>query len=111
MVGVPGIAMRLFGALAREGINVILISQASSEHSICFAVEPESAEVARERLDEEFSLERQAGLIDDVTVEDDACLIAAVGSGMREQPGVAGRLFSVLGARGVNVRAIAQGSS
>jgi len=111
MVGVPGIAMRLFGALARQEINVILISQASSEHSICFAVEPEAASAARARLHEEFALERRAGLIDDVTVEDDACLIAAVGAGMRERPGVAGRIFSVLGRHGVNVRAIAQGSS
>ena len=111
MVGVPGIAMRLFGALARDGISVILISQASSEHSICFAVAPEAAARARERIAGEFALERRAGLIDDLVVEDDLSIIAAVGVGMRERPGIAGRLFGVLGSHGINVRAISQGSS
>lgn len=111
MVGVPGTAKRLFEALAREEISVILISQASSEHSICFAVQPEVVERARARVDEEFLLERRAGLVDSLIVEGDLSVIAAVGEAMRERPGIAGRLFSVLGERGINVRAIAQGSS
>ncbi|MFQ5349022.1 MAG: bifunctional aspartate kinase/homoserine dehydrogenase I [Thermoanaerobaculia bacterium] len=111
MVGVPGVAMRLFGALARDGVSVILISQASSEHSICFAVAPEDLEAARRAVDEEFRLDRRAGDIDELEIEDDVAVVAVVGAAMRERPGIAGRLFSVLGERGVNVRAIAQGSS
>ncbi len=111
MVGVPGIAMRLFGALARHRVSVILISQSSSEHSICFAVSPADSVSARRAVDLEFALERQAGIVDELIVEDDQSVIAAVGEQMRQRPGLAGRLFSVLGVHGVNVRAIAQGSS
>ena len=111
MVGVPGVAMRLFGALARYKVSVILISQASSEHSICFAVAPEDAEAAQAAVSEEFALEKRVGLVDDLVSDDQCAVLAVVGEGMREQPGLAGRLFGVLGARGVNVRAIAQGSS
>jgi len=111
MVGVPGIAQRLFGALARESVSVILISQASSEHSICFAVAPEERDRARRSVDSEFRLERRAGLIDELTVEEDVAILAAVGEGMCEMPGLAARLFGVLGDHGINVRAIAQGSS
>ncbi|HSW29781.1 MAG TPA: bifunctional aspartate kinase/homoserine dehydrogenase I [Longimicrobiales bacterium] len=111
MVGVPGVAGRLFRSLARHSISVILISQASSEHSICFAVEPSSLSRAMRAIEDEFRLERGAGLVDELSVETDVSVIAVVGSGMRERPGVAGRLFSLLGRRGINVRAIAQGSS
>lgn len=111
MVGVPGIAMRLFGSLAREGISVILISQASSEHSVCLAISPDAVDTAKRSVDKEFVLERRAGQIDDLIVERDLSVIAAVGTGMRELPGIAGRLFDVLGQHGINVRAIAQGSS
>jgi bifunctional aspartokinase / homoserine dehydrogenase 1 len=111
MVGVPGVAGRLFHALARDGINVILISQASSEHSICFAVTPTAAAPARRRVDAEFAVERRAGVIEPLIVEDDLAIVAAVGEAMRETPGIAGRLFDVLGRNGVNVRAIAQGST
>jgi aspartokinase/homoserine dehydrogenase 1 len=111
MVGVPGIAMRLFGALARQNVNVIMISQASSEHSICFAVRPEDATRAAKSVAEEFATERRAGLVDELVVEEDQSVVAAVGSGMRERCGVAASLFGVLGRHGVNVRAIAQGSS
>jgi len=111
MVGVPGIAERLFRALARGEVSVILISQASSEHSICFAIEASALERARREVQEEFRLERRAGLVDDLVVEPDCTIIAAVGAAMRDTPGVAGRLFSILGRRGINVRAIAQGSS
>ena len=111
MVGVPGIAERLFAALARGAINVILISQASSEHSICFAIPPDAVGGARDLVDREFALERQAGLIDPLVVDEDVSLIAVVGAGMHERPGVAGQLFAVLGAHRINVRAISQGSS
>ncbi|MGH7468321.1 MAG: bifunctional aspartate kinase/homoserine dehydrogenase I [Longimicrobiales bacterium] len=111
MVGVAGIATRLFGALARAGISVILISQASSEHSICFALDPGAALAARKRVDAEFELERRAGAVDPLFIEEGFAVIAAVGEGMRETPGIAGRLFDVLGRNGINVRAIAQGSS
>ena len=111
MVGVPGVAARLFQALARDEISVILISQASSEHSICFAVSPASVARARKSVEDEFSLERTVGIIEDLIVEEDLSIIAAVGEAMRDTPGIAGRLFSVLGECGVNVHAIAQGSS
>ncbi len=109
--GVPGIAQRLFGALARDRISVILITQASSERSICFAVEPADLERASEMIRKEFALERKAGLVDDVDVEASCSVIAAVGEGMREVPGISGRVFGVLGHHRINVRAIAQGSS
>ncbi len=111
MVGVPGIAMRLFGALARRDVSVILISQSSSEHSICFAVAPGDAEHARDAVQREFALERQAGIVDELIIEADQSIIAAVGEQMRQRLGLAGRLFQVLGSHGINVRAIAQGSS
>ena len=111
MVGVPGIAGRLFDALASRGVSVILISQASSEHSICFAVEPHAVPTVRRAVDEEFALERRLGMVDDLVVDEDQAVVAAVGEGMRHTPGIAGRLFSILGDMGVNVHAIAQGSS
>ncbi len=111
MVGVPGIAGRLFGALARRGVSVILISQASSEHSICFAVAPEDSEAARTAVDEELDLERRLEMVDPLIVEQDRSVIAAVGEQMCDRPGIAGRLFRVLGSHRINVRAIAQGSS
>lgn len=111
MVGVPGIAMRLFATLARRGVNVILITQASSEHSICFGVAPESIRQATTGVAEEFALERQAGLIEDLILEENLAVVAVVGRRMRDTPGLAGRLFTVLGEQGISVRAIAQGSS
>ncbi len=111
MVGVPGIAGRLFGALARKGVSVILISQASSEHSICFAVAPEHASAARAAVDEELELERRLEMVDPLIVEQDRSVIAAVGEQMCDRPGIAGRIFRVLGSHRINVRAIAQGSS
>jgi aspartokinase/homoserine dehydrogenase 1 len=111
MVGVPGIAMRLFGALAKNGVSVILISQSSSEHSICFAVAPEDTESTRRAVGEEFALEVRVGMIDELVIEEGQSVIAAVGEEMRHRPGISGRLFGVLGQQGINVKAIAQGSS
>ena len=109
--GSTGTAERLFGALARERISVILITQASSERSICFAVEPGKLEQAVEAIHDAFALERQANLVDDLVVEERCSILAAVGDAMRDSPGIAGRIFDVLGHHRVNVRAIAQGSS
>lgn len=111
MVGVPGIAKRLFGALAERRVSVILISQASSEHSICFSIAPGDVAAARRGIAEEFDLEQKAGLIDPLVVEEEMSVVAAVGAGMQHRPGIAGRLFGVLARLGVNVRAISQGSS
>lgn len=111
MVGVPGIAGRLFGALARCRVSVILISQGSSEHSICFAVAPEDTEAVRRAVAEEFALELRLGIVDELVVEPDHAVVAAVGEQMRERTGIAARLFGILGRSGINVRAIAQGSS
>ena len=109
--GAPGTAQRLFGALAGERISVILITQASSERSICFAVEPGESARAVELIHAEFALERQVGQVDDLIVEEHCSVLAVVGEAMRETPGIAGRIFDVLGHQRVNVRAIAQGSS
>ena len=109
--GSTGTAERLFGALARERISIILITQASSERSICFAVEPGKLKQAVDVIHDAFALERQANLVEDLVVEERCSILAAVGEAMRESPGIAGRIFDVLGHHRVNVRAIAQGSS
>lgn len=111
MVGVCGIAKRLFGALAEKGINIILISQGSSEHSICVAVSPSFADLAKEAIEREFALEMQAHIIDEVTIERNLSVIAVVGENMCRTTGIAGKLFGALGKNGVNVIAITQGSS
>lgn len=111
MLGVPGTAHRLFGALGRRGVNIILISQASSERSICLAVDPADVEAARRVVGEEFALEYRIGLLDELVVEEDCSILAVVGEGMRTLPGIAGRVFRILGGHGINIRAIAQGSS
>lgn len=111
LFGVPGIAARLFGALAQAKVNVILITQGSSEHSISFAVQPDLAPKAKKAVEEAFDIERNGGLIEPVKVEDNLSVVAIIGERMRYQPGIAGRLFQALGKNGVNVVAIAQGSS
>jgi len=111
MIGVPGTADRLFAALRGAGVSVTLISQASSEHSISVAVPQTLAEVARRVITAAFAEELAAGQIQRVEVIDDQSILAVVGDNMAGLPGVAGRLFSTLGAAGINVRAIAQGSS
>ncbi|MCS6973620.1 MAG: bifunctional aspartate kinase/homoserine dehydrogenase I [Cyclobacteriaceae bacterium] len=111
MVGVVGIAQRLFEALTRERINVILISQASSEHSICLAVEAGAGKRALRALEREFRHELRDKHIDHIYLGEDHSIIAVVGDGMKHQPGTSGRMFSALGKNGVNVVAIAQGSS
>ncbi len=111
MIGVPGTAHRLFGALREEGISVILISQGSSEHSICCAIPQEQAEHAAEVVRRAFVRELEEGQIQSVAVDPDLAILAVVGDGMAGTPGVAGKVFGALGTTGVNVRAIAQGAS
>lgn len=111
MVGVPGFSKRLFEALADAGINVVLITQASSEHSICVGIEAAQADRARERLDAAFAYEIATRRVEPVKVEKDLAIVALVGDRMKSHPGISGRMFGVLGRNGINVRAIAQGSS
>jgi len=111
MVGKSGFSGRLFSLLAREQINIILITQSSSEHSITFAVQPDDTEKAQRVIQHEFELELAAKKLEDVTIEKNLAIIAIVGENMKQTPGVSGKLFHALGRNGVNVRAIAQGSS
>jgi aspartokinase/homoserine dehydrogenase 1 len=111
MPGVTGIASRMFGALATAKINVILITQASSELSICCAVNPEDALPGAKAIKDEFDLEIGAGLIDEPVIESDLCILAIVGEKMKRRVGISGRVFKALGRNGINVVTIAQGSS
>lgn len=111
MAGVAGIAMRLFAALARAQVSVVMITQGSSEYSICVAIAPEVANIAEAAINEEFEVEVHDGRIEEVTLETNLSVIAVVGERMRQTPGIGGRLFSALGSAGVNVVAVAQGSS
>lgn len=111
MMGVPGVAMRIFGTLERHKINVVLISQASSEHSVTFCTVEDQAELARHAMEEEFRRELAANRISSVDIRAPCSIIAAVGDGMSATTGVAGRFFSALGDAKINVHAIAQGSS
>ncbi|WKZ35959.1 MAG: aspartate kinase [Anaerolineales bacterium] len=111
MLGVPGVAARAFGAVASTGTSVPLITQASSEQSICFAVPSELTLTVLSALEKSFSREIEDDDIDRVWATEDVSIITVVGAGMRHTPGVSGRVFSKLGDDGVNVLAIAQGSS
>jgi bifunctional aspartokinase / homoserine dehydrogenase 1 len=111
MIGVPGTANRLFGALREEGISVILISQGSSEHSICCAIPQDQADRAAAVVRAAFERELKEGQIQDVDVTPDLAILAAVGDGMAGKPGVAARIFNALGSASVNIKAIAQGAS
>ncbi|MBR7721541.1 bifunctional aspartate kinase/homoserine dehydrogenase I [Microvirga sp. SRT04] len=111
MVGIPGFSKRLFEALARERINVILITQSSSEHSICVGVNAQDAAPAQVAVDEEFATEIAAGRIEPLRPERDLAIVALVGENMKDHPGISGKLFGALGQNGVNIRAIAQGAS
>jgi len=111
MIGVPGTAHRLFGALREDGISVILISQGSSEHSICCAVPLEQAPRAVVAVRAAFERELAEGQIQSVEVDSELAILAVVGDGMAGMPGIAAKVFNALGAAGVNVRAIAQGAS
>jgi aspartokinase/homoserine dehydrogenase 1 len=111
MIGVPGTAHRLFGALREEGVNVILISQGSSEHSICCAIPADQSSRAAAVVREAFARELKEGQIQNVDVDPDLAILAIVGDGMAGTPGVSAKVFNSLGAASVNVRAMAQGAS
>jgi len=111
MLGVPGIAARTFGAVARTNTSVVMISQASSEQSICFVVSCQTSPLVLRTMEEEFRLELARKDIDSITSSGEGAIVTVVGAGMRHTPGIAGKVFSALGEAGVNVIAIAQGSS
>ncbi len=111
MVGIPGFSKRLFDSLSRAAINVILITQSSSEHSICVAVEDKYADLAKTVVDKEFEYEIAVGKIEPLRVENNLSILAIVGDNMKNHTGISGKMFAALGGQGVNIRAIAQGSS
>jgi len=111
MIGVQGIAGRAFNAVARTNTSVSLISQASSEQSICFTIPSGASNEVLTSLEKEFQAELARRDIDHIWIMDDVVIVTAVGVGMRHTPGVAGRIFSALGEAGINIIAIAQGSS
>ncbi|WP_442845263.1 bifunctional aspartate kinase/homoserine dehydrogenase I [Leeuwenhoekiella sp. H156] len=111
MVGIPGISKRLFETLSNQGINIILITQASSEHSICLGVMEEDAGKAKNAIDEEFQYEISLNKIDPLSLEIGLSIIALVGDQMKSHQGISGKMFSTLGKNNVNIRAIAQGAS
>jgi bifunctional aspartokinase / homoserine dehydrogenase 1 len=111
MVGIPGFSKRLFEALASSQVNVILITQASSEHSICVGVEEVNAQRAKKVVDDAFSYEIARGQVNPLTVEKELAIVALVGENMKNHTGTSGKMFGALGRNGVNIRAIAQGSS
>ena len=111
MVGIPGFSKRLFEGLSSHQINVILITQGSSEHSICVGIDETNAATAKHAIDQSFHPEIAAGTVDPLIVETSLSVIALVGDHMKSHPGISGKLFGALGRNGVNVRAIAQGSS
>jgi len=111
MIGVAGVSARIFKVLSQNHISVILISQASSEHSVCLGIMQEDADLACRVLQETFSEELNAGLISSIFSESGLAIVAVVGENMRKMPGVSARVFGPLGRNGINVKAISQGSS
>lgn len=111
MVGVVGIASRLFGCLSRAQINIIFLTQGSSEHSICFGIIPSEIKKAHKSVEEEFRYEIQNRQILPLVVETNNSIIAVIGENMSNVPGVSAKMFKALGKNGINVKAIAQGSS
>ncbi|MDH6359128.1 bifunctional aspartate kinase/homoserine dehydrogenase I [Parabacteroides sp. PF5-9] len=111
MVGVIGVNYRIFKTLAKNGISVFMVSQASSENNTTFAVKNGDADLAVEVLNEEFALERVQGEISDITAEKELATVAIVGENMKRTPGIAGKLFGTLGQAGISVIACAQGAS
>ena len=111
MVGIPGFSKRLFEALANAQINVILITQSSSEHSICVGIEEPFVKKAKTAVDAAFAYEIQTDKLLPLIIEKDLSIVALVGDSMKNHSGISGKMFSALGRNGVNIRAIAQGSS
>jgi aspartate kinase len=111
MLGVPGIAARVFTAVAQEGISVLMISQSSSEQSICFIIRQETVDRALKALEAAFETELARRNVDRIWAQNEVAIVAVVGAGMKGTPGIAAKVFGALGKRGVNVISIAQGSS
>ena len=111
MVGIPGFSKRLFETLAREKINVIIATQASSEHSICVGITDKESTLAKYVIDKEFENEISLFKIDPLVVETNLSIIAIVGDQMKNHKGISGKMFSTLGRNNINIRAIAQGAS
>jgi len=111
MIGVAGSSKRLFEVLSKENINVIFITQASSEHSICIGIQNNEANTAKNAIDATFELEITQNKINPCLVEKDLCIVALVGENMKNHQGLSGKMFSTLGKNNVNIRAIAQGAS
>lgn len=111
MVGIPGFSKRLFEALSSEKINVILITQSSSEHSICVGIDSGSADKAKQAVDAAFANEIALQKVEPLIIEASLSIVALVGESMKNHTGISGRMFSAMGRNGVNIRAIAQGSS
>ena len=111
LVGGPRIVARACNVLAASDANILLLSQSSSEHNVCFVVPAEAGERLRVGLEAEFAVELARGELSSVSVERSVCILATVGAGMRGVPGVAGRVFATLGAHNCNILAIAQGGS
>lgn len=111
MIGITGFSKRLFEALSDEHINVIMITQASSEHSICIGVKEEESALAKKAIDEKFAFEISLNKVAPAKIESDMVNIAVVGEKMKDHQGISGKLFSSLGANNINIRAIAQGAS
>jgi len=111
MVGIPGFSKRLFEALAAKQINVILITQGSSEHSICVGIDAVLADDAKKAIDDAFAYEIETKKVDPIIVEKELSVLALVGDNMKSHTGISGKMFGTLGRNGVNIRAIAQGSS
>lgn len=111
MIGIPGFSKRLFEVLANEKVNVIFITQASSEHSICFGIDKSDAERAKKAIDITFDYEISLHKINEIEIEKDLSVIALVGDNMKSHQGISGKMFSTLGKNNINIRAIAQGAS
>lgn len=111
VIGISGFASRFFTSLARYKINVVLITQASSEHSISVGIHKDDTEQAVEALQDEFEMEIRMNLVNEPSVEEDLSIVAVVGEDMGFTPGISGKVFSVLGKNGVNIRAMAQGGN
>jgi aspartate kinase len=111
MLGVPGIAAKVFSTVAGEGISVLMISQSSSEQNICFVIKREETERALKALEKAFAYEMSRRNVDRIWAQEGVAVIAAVGAGMKGTPGIAAKVFGALGRMGINVVSIAQGSS
>jgi len=111
MMGVPGFSNRLFKAISKKNINVIMITQASSEYSICLGLRSEDSEIAKQSIDEEFEFEISLGKVSPSKIETNMVNLAVVGDKMKDHQGISGKLFSSLGSNNINIRAIAQGAS